>query len=277
MVTRDPHSPALRLSHDSGSSAEVRLHGAHVTSFVPAGGSEALFLSRAAEFAPGRAIRGGVPVVFPQFAEMGPLPRHGLARAQPWERVENDDHPHAVRLRLRDSQVTRALWPHPFLAELAVELEADALSIALTIHDTGDAPFPFTAALHTYLRVGDVRRATVEGLRGLRDREETEERVDEDRALAVRGPVDRIYYHTPPELRVNDTASGRIFVLHSTGFADTVVWNPWADAAAALPDMEDGEYLEMLCVEAAQVGAPVHLHPGERWVGSQRIQVVGDA
>ena len=274
MVTRDPHPPALRLSHASGSSAEVHLHGAHVTSFVPAGGSEALFLSRAAEFAPGRAIRGGVPVVFPQFAGMGPLPKHGFARTQPWERVQDDDRPHPVRLRLRDSVDTRALWPHPFLAELAVQLEADALSIALTIHNTGDAPFHFTAALHTYLRVGDVRRASVEGLRGLHYREGTEEQVDEDRALAVRGAVDRIYYHTPPELRVQDAENGRIFVLHSPGFADTVVWNPWAEATAALPDMKDGEYLEMLCVEAAQVGAPVRLDAGAEWRGTQRIQVV---
>jgi glucose-6-phosphate 1-epimerase len=156
--------PRLRLVHPSGATAEVYLHGAHVTSWVPAGGSEALFLSRAASIAPGKAIRGGVPVIFPQFAGMGPLAKHGFARTQPWERVDDADRPNAVRLRLRDSDETRRIWPHPFVAELAVEVGDDWLSIALAIHNPGDAAFDFTAALHTYLRVGDVRRATVEGL-----------------------------------------------------------------------------------------------------------------
>jgi glucose-6-phosphate 1-epimerase len=268
--------PKLRLSHPSGATAQVYLHGAHVTSWVPAGGSEALFLSRAASFAPGAAIRGGVPVIFPQFAALGPLPKHGFARTQPWERVDDADRPGAVRLCLRDSAATWAIWPHAFLAELAVELGADWLSIALTIQNTGDAAFAFTAALHTYLRVGDVRRATIEGLHGIRYRVTGEgERIDEEREVAVRGALDRVYLHAPAELRVHDARNGRVFRLRSEGFADTVVWNPWAEATAALPDMEDDEYLEMLCVEAAQVGAPVRLEAGERWTGSQRLQVGG--
>lgn len=267
--------PRLRLAHASGGTAKLYLHGAHVTSWVPAGGSEALFLSRAADFAPGKSIRGGVPVIFPQFAAMGPLPKHGFARTQPWERVDDADRPDAVRLRLRDSEQTRGIWPHPFLAELAVELGEDWIFIGLTIRNTADAAFEFTAALHTYLRVGDVRRATVEGLQGVRYRVTGEaERVDEARELSVNGPVDRVYLHTPPELRVHDAQNGRILLLRAEGFADTVVWNPWAEATAALPDMEDDEYLEMLCVEAAQVGSPVRLDAGESWTGVQRIRAI---
>jgi glucose-6-phosphate 1-epimerase len=265
--------PKLRLAHASGATAEVYLHGAHVTSWVPAGGSEALFLSRAAAFAPGKAIRGGVPVIFPQFAGMGPLPKHGFARTQPWERVDDGDRPEAVRLRLGHSPATRRIWPHAFVAELAVEVGDDGLSIELSIGNTGDATVEFTAALHTYLRVGDVRQATVEGLRGLRYRVGQQVQVDEDRALSVSGDVDRVYLNTPPELRVRDAANGRVFLLRASGFADTVVWNPWAAATAALPDMEDDEYLEMLCVEAAQVGVPVRLEAGARWTGSQRLRI----
>jgi glucose-6-phosphate 1-epimerase len=277
VVTPDASAelPRLRLSHASGGTAEVYLHGAHVTSWVPAGGSEALFLSRAATLAPGKAIRGGVPVIFPQFAGMGPLPKHGFARTQPWERVDDADRPDAVRLRLRDSAETRALWPQAFLAELAVEIGDDWLSITLSIQNTGDVAFQFTAALHTYLRVGDVRRAAVRGLRGVRYRVTGEqERVDEGPEVTVSGAVDRVYLGTPAELRVHDPENARDFVLRASGFADTVVWNPWAAATAALPDMEDNEYLEMICVEAAQVGAPVRLEAGAGWTGSQRIRII---
>lgn len=276
-MTGDPADQGkLRLSHPSGAAAEAYLQGAHVTSWIPAGGAEGLFVSRAAKFQRGAAIRGGVPVVFPQFAELGPLPKHGFARTQRWERVEGGDAT-SVRLRLRDSDETQRIWPHAFLAELAVELGVDRISLTLSIRNTDTAPFTFTAALHTYLRVGDVREMAIEGLHGVRyrDRESGEElRVDDAREVTASGEVDRVYLNTPPQLRVHDRANGRTFRVQSTGFADTVVWNPWASGAAKLDDMEDEEYLEMICVEAAQVGSPVTLEPGAGWTGVQRIQVI---
>ena len=63
-----------------GARAEITPYGAHVTSWVTPDGRERLFLSRATSFSPGSAIRGGVPVVFPQFARRGPLRPHGFAR-----------------------------------------------------------------------------------------------------------------------------------------------------------------------------------------------------
>jgi glucose-6-phosphate 1-epimerase len=67
--------------------AEVYLHGAHVTHYQPAGQAPVLFLSRQSLFAAGKAIRGGVPICFPWF---GPLenrpkaPGHGFARTSAW-------------------------------------------------------------------------------------------------------------------------------------------------------------------------------------------------
>ena len=45
--------------------AEMYLHGAHVTSWKPAGADEALFLSAQSRWQHGWAIRGGVPICFP--------------------------------------------------------------------------------------------------------------------------------------------------------------------------------------------------------------------
>src|SRR5215813_8981780 len=47
--------------------AHVYLHGAHVTHYRPADHHALLFLSERSHFAEGRAIRGGVPVIFPWF------------------------------------------------------------------------------------------------------------------------------------------------------------------------------------------------------------------
>ena len=62
---------------------------------------------------PGQAVRGGVPVIFPQFEQLGPdtsLPRHGLARTRAW-RVDSHhqgrDHTQ-LTLVLSDDADTRA-------------------------------------------------------------------------------------------------------------------------------------------------------------------------
>ena len=264
----------IRLTHPSGGSAQIHPRGAHVTSWIPAGGAEALFLSRAARFEPGTAIRGGVPVIFPQFADQGPLPRHGFARTAPWSVA--DASPSRAVLQLRDDEQTRAIWPHAFLAGLVVELEDVRLSMTLSITNTGDAPFSFTGALHTYLRVADVRRAAVHGLRAISYRDKVrggETFTEEDDALRIEGEIDRVYVRAPSALRVDDEGGGRTILVHGEGFADAVIWNPGAANAAAFPDMEAGEEREMLCVEAAQAAEPVRLAPGETWRGAQVLEI----
>ncbi|BAS91420.1 Os04g0658000 [Oryza sativa Japonica Group] len=49
-----------------GSSAEVYLYGGHVTSWKDEHGEELLFVSNKAIFKPPKAIRGGIPICFPQ-------------------------------------------------------------------------------------------------------------------------------------------------------------------------------------------------------------------
>jgi glucose-6-phosphate 1-epimerase len=264
----------IRLAHPSGSTAQVHTYGAHVTSWIPAGGGEALFLSRAAKFQPGTSIRGGVPVIFPQFAETGPLPKHGFARMEVWERVDGSGS--AVTLRLRDNERTRALWPHAFLLELAVELDERRLAVRMTVTNTGHEPISWTGALHTYLRVADAHRATVHGLRAIPYRDKLRDGgtfVEEEAELRIPEEIDRVYMSAPAELRVRDEAGGRTLAVRAEGFADAVVWNPGAALAGSFPDMEAGEAREMLCVEAAQATDPIRLAPGETWHGAQLLEL----
>jgi glucose-6-phosphate 1-epimerase len=264
--------PSLTLAHPSGARAEIYLQGAHVARWTDPAGEDLLFLSRESRFAPGVAIRGGVPVIFPQFADRGPLPKHGFARTAPWEVVEEGTV--FALLRLVDTPETRALWPHPFRAELRVALDA-ALTLELRVANPGEAPAEFTCALHTYLRVGHVHRAAVEGLRGVAYLDKVvdgAERVEEREEVTVRGEVDRVYRDAPDRLVVRDGARGRTLVVEKEGFADTVVWNPGPEGARKLPDLGSEEYREMLCVEAAHAATPVRLEPGGEWRGVQRLR-----
>ena len=266
--------PMVRLRSADGASAEIYLHGAHVTSWRPANeAGERLYLSERSVFDGRSAIRGGIPVIFPQFAERGPLPRHGFARTRPWTFVGatmEDDGAAGASFLLLDSPDTRATWPVPFLATLTVVVGGSRLSVTLSVENTGQHMMEFTGALHSYLRVGDVERLDLVGLHGTPYRESTEPdalRVDGGETVEVRGAMDRAYMNASPRLVLRE--GDRELLIESAGFPDAVVWNPGAAAAAKLADMDAGGERHMLCVEAAAVESPVVVGPGLRWTGSQ--------
>jgi glucose-6-phosphate 1-epimerase len=259
-----------------GAAADVYLHGAHVTSWRPVpGDDERLFLSARSEFRRGAAIRGGIPVIFPQFAAEGPLPRHGFARTATWsldDVREDDDGAVVATLSLRDTAETRAIWDARFHATLDIRVGGHALTVALGAENTGPSPLSFTGALHTYLRVHDVARAEVVGLAGAQYRDSAERttlRTEDAPVLRVTGELDRVYVGAPATLIVREP--GRALSVSTRGFPDVVLWNPGRKRAADLPDMQPGGERAMLCVEAAVVQTPVTLAPGARWDGSQTL------
>lgn len=265
----------LRLQSADGASATIHSHGAHVLGWQPAGGTERLFLSRTAILDGSAAIRGGVPVIFPQFAGEGPLPKHGFARNRRWSLGSQslDAEGKAIAIwRLTDDEETRAIWSQRFAAELIVELIGSTLTVRLAVTNTGTASFRFTAALHTYLAVGDVEQSVVIGLQHLRYRDSAAggiERVETSPELGIKGEMDRIYFDSPPDLMLREP--GATTLVQSTGFSDAVIWNPGEALARKFTDLEAGGWRRMLCIEAAQIGNPVRLAPGERWEGSQSI------
>jgi glucose-6-phosphate 1-epimerase len=255
------------LQAEDGGRAEVYTQGAHVASWIPAGGDERLFLSAASEFREGVAIRGGIPVIFPQFATLGLLPKHGFARTLEWTLVE----PHVFRLT--DSARTRAVWKHPFSADLRVNLRGRRLEVSLTVTNTGSNDFYFTAALHTYLRVNDLSAVRLRGLGGVRYVDKTRagaEATQPDGDLRIEGETDRVYMNAPHPVEVREP--GRVTIVTATGFSDVVVWNPGPGASASMPDLEPGGDQHMLCVEAGVIDSPVELAPGESWAGAQRLE-----
>jgi len=268
--------PKLELVAGDGARAEVYLHGAHVTSWTPAGaGGDRLFLSARSRFGPGEAIRGGIPVCFPQFAAQGPLPNHGFARVSVWELVHarrTDTGAARAQLGLADSPMTRAQWSHPFALELTVAVTGRVLELGLTVINTGTKAFEFTGALHTYLRVADVRHTVVRGLRNVRYRDKalgTDGNLEAAQALAIDREIDRVYYAAPEDLAAVEP--GSTTAIRPTGFPDTVVWNPGPERGATLGDLEPDGYLRMLCVEAAISRAPATVAPGARWTGAQTL------
>lgn len=265
----------VALRADDGAVAEIHRHGAHVTSWRPVGDVEdRLYLSPRSEFGPSAAIRGGVPVIFPQFAAEGPLPRHGFARTSLWSLgciAREANGTAEAELVLRDSRETRAIWDVAFNAVLAVSVVARRLAITLRVQNVGDHAFSFTAALHTYLRVHDIGDAEIHGLRGTPYRVSGDPALVTDDAdrLVVTDYLDRVYVGAPSRLELRER--DRSTVLEAEGFPDAVVWNPGRERAASLHDLEPGGERHFVCIEAAVVQTPVTLGAGRQWSGTQTL------
>ncbi len=273
--------PRLELTHDSGSMAHVYLNGAHVTSWIPVGWHDMQYLSRLARFAPGEPIRGGIPVIFPQFADNGPLPKHGWLRKVEWQVAQrggdSKDSTHA-QLFTEDSEASRKIWPHRYRAELDVSVGENTLTVALSVFNAGAESFSFTSAFHNYFSVGDIRESHIEGLTALPYLDKTEhfaEKTEIAEVVGISAETDRIYKGAPSRVVLHDHALGAYLDMAATGFPDVVAWNPWEDGTKQLADMPADDYLRMICIEPAIAVAPFELSPAERWTGKQRLTVTG--
>ncbi len=275
VVTFEAGSGGLIRASVGGRAAEghVYLHGAHVTHHRPAGHGPLLFLSEQSRFATGKAIRGGVPVIFPWFgARVGhpEAPDHGFARTREWavEAVEPaSDGSVAVTLTLEADDATRPAWPHEFTLRHRVVF-GERLEMKLEVENRSGHPFDFEEALHTYLLVGDVAQVSINGLGDgvyIDKTDDMRRKTLADGLLRLNGTTDRVFVNTRATCTVTDPVLARRIVVEKTGSTTTVVWNPWREKARVMADLGNDEWRSMLCVEAANAADnTVHLGGGER-------------
>jgi glucose-6-phosphate 1-epimerase len=245
--THDVFGPCVRLTANDGATADVSLHGGQVISWRDPGGQERLFLSSAATSY--GAIRGGIPVCFPQFATLGPLPKHGYARTALWR------HRGGGRFVL---DVAPGDWTG-FDAACALEIEVTlgpaALNVAFSVDNVGPNSFSFTGALHTYLRVDDLTDSRVDGIG--------------DGTIVFGDEFDRMFPNVTESPLL--TCGGEPTMLCAqTGFADSVVWNIGPIAGEHMSDLGKDEWKHYVCIEAASLTA-VEVGVGERWTATQTL------
>ncbi|KAJ9151934.1 Glucose-6-phosphate 1-epimerase [Pleurostoma richardsiae] len=279
----------------TGESVEVLLHGATIISWKDAAGDEKLWLSESAKLDGSKAVRGGIPLVFPVFgtapdhAATSKLPQHGFARTSRWEflgkstseSTPSDTADLSVKLDFGLSSAnldaeTRALWPYDFGLIYSVTLDRGGLITSLIVTNEGTKAFDCQVLLHTYFKVKDITKVEVTGL-------EDSEYIDKVDSLAAKkqagavtfaGETDRIY--TPakaPSAPVAVVEAGKKkYSVVRDNLTDVVVWNPWVEKAAGMGDFspKDG-WKNMVCVEAGSVKGWQTLEPGDAFEGAQTI------
>lgn len=265
--------PSRTLTLPNGDHLRVLLHGAQVVSWV-AGGRERLYLSPLSRFDGVSAIRGGIPVCFPQFNQRGSLPKHGFVRNLSWQAddmVTRGAAQAELTLRLSSGAATLSFWPQAFEAQLTLLLQPGSLKLTLLVRNTDRVALDFTGALHTYLAIADIAAVQLEGLAGRPEWDAlTNLRAQAQDPLRFGGEFDRVYDTAAPTLLLHD-GQGRLGIEQSPTWAQTVVWNPGAEKAAVLADLPAEGYKHMLCVEAAQVVQPITVAAGAQWQGWQRL------
>jgi len=238
------------------STAEIYLHGAHITGFQKNGEPPLLFLSRLSQFAAGKPIRGGVPVCFPWFGQREGDVIHGFARITEWDLIETAATPDGgvtVRFRL-PSTAANAAWP-AYLAEFVVAV-TDRLAIELiATNESADRNFDFENCLHTYFAVGDILDVSIAGLKGAHYLDKTDKsarKLESADAIRITAETNRVYPDTPSAVEIRDAKFRRTIRVDKSGSAATVVWNPWT--TQLMPDFDPAEHRQMVCVESGNVG-----------------------
>ena len=279
--TADTHQghAGLRWSLPNGDSVFGAQQGAHVLSWQ-AEGKERLYLSPSSVCDGVTAIRGGIPICFPQFNQRGNLPKHGFARNMPWRFLSEQSGGSEKVFELSSNEQTLALWPFQFRACLTVNLAPNTLQVALRVENQGQQSLTFTGALHTYFAVEAIDQVNLQG-QAHQPEWDTVKDTHQPCAGQLRfgAEFDRVYdvlTHDQPTDQPTWTLHDGPSALHisqSESWGQSVVWNPGADKCAQLQDMPDNGYRHMLCVEAARVTSSIEVPPAQTWTGWQLLKI----
>ncbi len=252
--------------------ASICLQGAHLTSWKPAGEEECLFMSPAAVFEPGKAIRGGIPICWPWFGAKEGKPSHGIARITEWDlRQQSEDEKGNVHLSL-------ALYPtspeHP-AAYLRITLGRTLImKLETTVRSK---PCKLTEAFHNYFTVGNLTKCRVLGLDDAAFKEHVNPPIKHgERPLAPCGALDRIYTcpKTTGKITLEDPVLNRAIIIERQSAASSIVWNPGQQGAAAMADLGKESWNKFLCIETGNAAPKViALAPGQGHVLTQKISI----
>ncbi|HLI75858.1 MAG TPA: D-hexose-6-phosphate mutarotase [Acidobacteriaceae bacterium] len=287
-LTFDEPHPGMPCAHITTAvcTAELYLQGAHLTQWQPAGQEPVLFLSGRSAFTPGKAIRGGIPVIFPWFGAPDTSPvhppagssSHGYARIWPWTlrfaALAGDDlH---LSLTLDHNARLHALG-FDFL-QLGIDIMLGRnLSVRLTAANAGAVPFLFEEALHAYLNLSQIDQVSIQGLQETEFLDKTDgfqRKKQTDPVLTFSTETDRPYLNTSSPVSLTDPVLKRRLLLTKTNSQTTVIWNPAAALTARLPDLAPGDWQHFACMETANAAEnAVTLQPGEAHTMSMHLSV----
>lgn len=282
-ITADSSSVTITHPDSPQSSVKILHYGATVVSWKVKG-DEKLWLSESSKLDGSRAVRGGIPLVFPRFGPPGShpatdkLPQHGFARSSIWEFL-GEVNPTTVQFGLGPENLdadTKSAWDYDFSVIATVELASPSqLNVSISVENTDRKPFDFNVLFHTYYKVPEVEKVSLEGFTELKYYNKVKDSNDESglQPITIHEEFDRVYRSTPDVAVIKFDQKPLYTVENSKSLTDTVVWNPWTVTAEKMTDFAPKQgFHHMICVENGNVAGFTTLKPEEKWEGSIAIK-----
>jgi galactose mutarotase-like enzyme len=272
------NQPCFELADGESRAIVSAEHGARILRWER-GGREIITWPDDADWTKILKVRGGNPVLFPLIARhfvdgknelwrdtdgtVRPMPQHGFARDATFAVVE-DPATDTLRMRLTDSESTRAFYPFAFQFDVVVRLQPGArLEVHFETTNTGDVPLPYYAGHHFYFALPHDQRAEwtlhlpckAWGRQAADGSIVREKAAAADLSLGDRDIIDRFQIEpTAPMITLRHEGSGRRLVFELT-HANTAPWyavTTWTQAPES----------DFYCIEP-WLGLPNAIHHGE--------------
>ncbi len=257
----DPGGLTIANINNAYASASIALQGGHLMTWTPKGAEPVVWLSPDAKLAPGKSIRGGVPICWPWFgahATETSFPAHGFARTTLWQVVETStlaDGATQLVLELDPADMPKQQWPHATTVQCVI-IVGHTLQMELVTNNRSEDEISISEALHTYFAVSDVRNISIDGLDGCHYLDKVDGFKEKKQAgpIGFSSEVDRVYVDTQADCIINDPGLSRQIRISKSSSDSTVVWNPWIEKSEQMGDLGEDGYLRMVCVESANAG-----------------------
>ncbi|MCP3850350.1 MAG: D-hexose-6-phosphate mutarotase [Gammaproteobacteria bacterium] len=287
-----PGFPVIKVNN-SFATATISLYGGQVLEYKPHAQSEqVIWLSDKAIFKNNKAIRGGIPICWPWFGDYDKNnndlpthshpPAHGFARITHWNIHSTkllSDGSTEIILQMpchSNCQEYQAANAHYHLSLEMTLVVSNHLKVSLTTTNNGSRNWLLADALHSYFRVSNINKVTIQGLeqahyvdklkKGLTGTQESE--------LWVKEEIDKVFLNTSNEIILNDPGFDRAIFISKENSSSTVIWNPWQKKSSQMLDMPAAAWLNMICIEPANVLENQRLlTPGESHTLSTSIKV----
>ena len=244
--------------------------GAQVLHAALESGLELLYLSPLVDVFPDNPIRGGIPLMFPQFGDSGPLRKHGFVRDLQWNLVAETQDTDSKNLSyvLDVKATTFPEWPFDAALRFDVRLSLQTLTIGLSVQNTGAKAFTFTGGFHPYFAISSRKDILLNGLDELPFRDSFP--GDNAYELNADGLVERQYVGNA-EIRFYNGSNW--LKITASGFDSWMVWNPGTAGAKKISDLPDDDWDQFICIEPIILAEPKTLLPGDAFNGEMVVSV----
>ena len=214
----------------------------------------------------GKTIRGGIPVLFPQFSNNGNLRKHGFVRDIVWELMYEfqDEKQSIIEYDCNINDDDYAEWPYNTKLSLFYEMAKNVLTIKLIVINTDNKPFEFSGGLHPYFAINSREIITINGLEGCIFKDSF---PDIPFCLNSNTLVERLY-ETNNSVKFFNGENW--LTLKCAGFDNWMIWNPGEEGAKTIKDLPNDDWTKFICIEPI-ISKPKILEPGELFIGELQI------